>query len=64
MLNLIDKLDDVHLLNTGMSDVTATLCIVLLNVPSRLTWGTTSLRNCAYLPQAQSKGYHVGVAII
>jgi hypothetical protein len=31
--------------------------------PSRLTWGT-SLRNCASLPQAQSKGYHVGVAII
>jgi hypothetical protein len=34
------------------------------SVPSRLTWGTTSLRNCASLPQAQSKGYHLGAAVI
>jgi hypothetical protein len=33
-------------------------------MPSRLTWGTTSLRNCTSLPQAQSKGYHLRVAII
>jgi hypothetical protein len=31
---------------------------------SRPTWCTTSLRNCASLPQAQSKGYHLRVAVI
>jgi hypothetical protein len=31
---------------------------------SRLTWGATSLRICASLPQAQSKGYNLGAAVI
>jgi hypothetical protein len=31
--------------------------------PSRLTWGTTSLRNCASLPQADSVGKSVRVAV-
>jgi hypothetical protein len=30
---------------------------------SRPTSGTTSLRNCAPLPQVQSKGYHIGKAV-
>jgi hypothetical protein len=31
---------------------------------SRPTWGTTSLRNCAPLPQAQSMGYPIGKGLV
>jgi hypothetical protein len=31
--------------------------------PSRPTWGTKSLRNCAPPPQVPSKGYHIGRAV-
>jgi hypothetical protein len=31
--------------------------------PSRPTWGTTSLRNCAPLSRVQTMGYHIGRAV-